>query len=71
MLILRVMIGNAWDNDSFNRSQAERSTIKFSPEDTSGSESQWSDSNGAVFHLQTLSDVYYSEGRGEVRTSEV
>ena len=64
MLILRVMAGEAWGDDTLD------STIKFNPanEDTSGS--QWFD-NRARDHLQTLLNVYLPDRRSTVRISEV
>ena len=66
MLILRVMAGEAWGDDTLG------STIRFSPgsEDMSGS--QWFDSRARV-HLQTLSNVHppASDRCCKVRISEV
>ncbi|KAG6374053.1 hypothetical protein JVT61DRAFT_4693 [Boletus reticuloceps] len=65
MLILRVMLGKSWDNDTFSR---PGSTIEFSPEDTSGS--QYFESSRVRVRLQTPSNVYLPGGHGKVRFSE-
>ncbi|KAI9566095.1 hypothetical protein HD554DRAFT_2040516 [Boletus coccyginus] len=52
MLILRVLAGRAWDSDTSRR---PGSTLKFSPDDASGS--QWSDPGSTRADLQTLPNV--------------
>ncbi|KAF8556744.1 hypothetical protein OG21DRAFT_551315 [Imleria badia] len=64
MLILRVMIGSAWDNDTFGRPGG--STIKFSPGGISGSGSLLSDGCNVGVELKTLSDMYPPGGHGGV-----
>ncbi|KAH0828687.1 hypothetical protein J3R83DRAFT_3056 [Lanmaoa asiatica] len=65
MLILRVILGRAWDKDTFKR---PGSTIKFSVGATTGSRF---DDSGARVHLQTLSNVYLPDGHSKAGMSPV
>ncbi|KAI9568748.1 hypothetical protein HD554DRAFT_2097758, partial [Boletus coccyginus] len=69
MLILRVMMGSAWDTDTFRRPGG--STIKFSHGGASGLRSQWRDSSEAGIYPQPLSNAYLPDGRGRVGVSQV
>ncbi|KAF8443961.1 hypothetical protein L210DRAFT_3533263 [Boletus edulis BED1] len=66
MLILRVIVGRAWDRDTFKR---PGSIINFRSGGTS--EPQRTDSSGARVHLQTLSRTYLPDGHDKVAMSRV
>lgn len=68
MLILRVMAGKAWHNDTSGRTG---STVKFCPGNVDLSGSQWLDSDGTRLHVQSSPDVNLSDRHGKVSISEV
>ncbi|KAF8132481.1 hypothetical protein EV363DRAFT_1449391 [Boletus edulis] len=71
MLILRVIVGRAWDSDTF---KGPSSTVKFSIGGASGFTSrslEWTNSNGARVHMQALSNAYLPDGHSKVVISQV
>ncbi|KAG8221507.1 hypothetical protein J3R82DRAFT_1722 [Butyriboletus roseoflavus] len=61
MLILRVVVGRAWDKDTF---KPQSSTLKFSPGATTGSQLFYAGSGEVP--LKTLSKVYNPDGHDKV-----
>ncbi|KIJ62281.1 hypothetical protein HYDPIDRAFT_94771, partial [Hydnomerulius pinastri MD-312] len=62
MLILRVIMGRAWDRDT---GWPNGTAIKFSPRVTNDG-SRAMDESAAAIHLQVLSNVYYPGSQGKV-----